>query len=122
MVLMVLNGKNSQDGNDTRDQHRDNGHPEPGSLGPSFRICPIDAAVVEDHAIIVQSPANMRRLLALLSSIVHAILTDNRPKSLFQRLKYQCCRVCTTVSDRVSLRSSAHGRQEYVYLMAKRFS
>jgi len=82
---MVLNGKNSQDGNHTRDQHRNNCHPEPGSLGPSFRICPIDTAFVEDHAIIVESPANMRRLLALLSSIVHAILTHDQPKNIISQ-------------------------------------
>ncbi len=41
--------------------------------------------MVEDHAIIVQTPANMRRLLALLRSIVHAILTHNQPKNIISQ-------------------------------------
>ena len=50
-----------------------------------FGSAPIDTAFVEDHAIIVESPANMRRLLALLSSIVHAILTHDQPKNIISQ-------------------------------------
>src|SRR5882757_4637596 len=97
--------------NDAPGHNRCNCHPEPASLGPSFRLWLINASVFEDHLIKVQSRHSSMASIFLYTIVAMSVILFSMLSNAFTRL---------AVPDRFQQTRGAF--RHYLTGMVKKFS